>query len=172
MLFSKMIILDGIIGGSVGQFWGKWRILDGRLRGIWIVNSELHGGIPCLCRLRPASVGSEWASIWNVLTHMGHMESPNWVASCVDELDDTLPHFMSVQWDSVWATHGVFAEPYVWKTALGPAGLFGHVVICCHSQCPLGLRVSYCQVYTVARLTIDSNLHNALGHGWWLVCRI
>jgi hypothetical protein len=59
MLFSKMIILDGIIGGSVGQFWGKWRILDGRLRGIWIVNSELQGGIPCLCRLRPASVGSE-----------------------------------------------------------------------------------------------------------------
>jgi hypothetical protein len=29
----------------------------------------------------------------NVLTHMGHMESPNLVASCVTELDDTLPPY-------------------------------------------------------------------------------
>jgi hypothetical protein len=27
----------------------------------------------------------------NVLTHTGHMESPNFIASCVTELDDTLP---------------------------------------------------------------------------------
>jgi hypothetical protein len=54
-----------------------------------------------------------------VLTHTGHMESPNLVASCVDELDDTLPHFMGVQWDSVRATHGVSVEAYAWKTALG-----------------------------------------------------
>jgi hypothetical protein len=55
----------------------------------------------------------------NLLTHMGHMESPNLVASCVDELDDTLPCFTGVQWDSVQATHGVSAEAYAWKTALG-----------------------------------------------------
>jgi hypothetical protein len=55
----------------------------------------------------------------NVLTHTGHMESPNLVASCVDELDDILPRFMGVQWDSVQATHGVFTEAYMWKTALG-----------------------------------------------------
>jgi hypothetical protein len=54
----------------------------------------------------------------NVLTHMGHMESPNLVASCVDELDDTLPRFTGVQWDSVRATHGVSAKAYVWKTTL------------------------------------------------------
>jgi hypothetical protein len=30
----------------------------------------------------------------------------NLVASIVTELDDTLPHFMDVQCDSVWATHG------------------------------------------------------------------
>jgi hypothetical protein len=54
----------------------------------------------------------------NVLTHMRHMEFPNVVASCVDELDDTLPHFMGVQWDSVRATHSVSAEAYVWKTTL------------------------------------------------------
>jgi hypothetical protein len=50
---------------------------------------------------------------------MGHMESPNLVALCVDELDDTLPRFTGVQWDSVWATHGVSVEAYTWKMALG-----------------------------------------------------
>jgi hypothetical protein len=50
---------------------------------------------------------------------MVHMEPPNIVASCVDELDDTLPRFMGVQWDSVRATHGVSTEAYTWKTALG-----------------------------------------------------
>jgi hypothetical protein len=47
------------------------------------------------------------------------MESPNLVASCVDELDDALPRFMGVQWDSAQATHGVSAKAYAWKTALG-----------------------------------------------------
>jgi hypothetical protein len=55
----------------------------------------------------------------NVLTHMGHMEFPNIVALCVDELDDTLPSFIGVQWASVRATHGVTAETYAWKTTLG-----------------------------------------------------
>jgi hypothetical protein len=91
----------------------------GRLIVVWIVNSELQGGSPCLCRLSPMSVGSEWTSIWNVLMHTGHMGSPNWVASCVDELDDTLPRFTSVQWDSVRGTHSVSAEAYAWKTAIG-----------------------------------------------------
>jgi hypothetical protein len=84
---------------------------------IWY--SKLQGGSPCLCRLRPASVEPRWTSIWTVLTDMGHMESPNWVASCVEELDDTLPHFIDVQWDSVQATHGVSTEAYTWKIALG-----------------------------------------------------
>jgi hypothetical protein len=43
----------------------------------------------------------------------------NLVALCVIELDDTLPRFMGVQWDSVQATHGVPAEAYTWKMALG-----------------------------------------------------
>jgi hypothetical protein len=51
--------------------------------------------------------------------HTGHMESPNLVASCVDELDDILPRFTGVQWDSVRATHGVSVEAYTWKMALG-----------------------------------------------------
>jgi hypothetical protein len=54
----------------------------------------------------------------NVLTHTRHMESPNLVASCVEGLDDTLPRFMGVQWDSVRATQGVNVKAYVWKMAL------------------------------------------------------
>jgi hypothetical protein len=102
-----------------GAIRGKWRILDGKVESVPIANSELKGGSPRLCWLRPTSVGSEWTRIWNILTHMGHMEFPNWVASCVDELDDTLPRFTGVQWDSVQATHVVSAEAYLWKTALG-----------------------------------------------------
>jgi hypothetical protein len=55
----------------------------------------------------------------NVLTHMGQIESPNLVSSCADWLDDTLPCFTGVQWDSVRATHGVSAETYTWKMTLG-----------------------------------------------------
>jgi hypothetical protein len=54
----------------------------------------------------------------NVLTHTGHMESPDLVTSCADGLDDTLPHFTGVQWDSVRATHNVSSEAYAWKTTL------------------------------------------------------
>jgi hypothetical protein len=39
--------------------------------------------------------------------------------SCVVELDNTLPRFMGVQWDSVQATHGVSAKAHAWKMALG-----------------------------------------------------
>jgi hypothetical protein len=59
---------------------------------------------------------------FNVLTHTGHMESPNLVASCVDELGDTLPHFTGVQWDSVRATYDVPTKAYAWKTTLGMVG--------------------------------------------------
>jgi hypothetical protein len=55
----------------------------------------------------------------NVLMYTGHMESPNWVASCFEELDDTLPHFQDVKWDSVRAIHVMSAEAYAWKMALG-----------------------------------------------------
>jgi hypothetical protein len=109
----------GIIGDRAWQLGENGEYWMGRLRVVWIINLELQGGSPRLCQLRPASVGSEWTNIWNVLTHTGHMESPNWVALCVGELDDTLPCFMGVQSDSVRATHGVSTEAYAWKTALG-----------------------------------------------------
>jgi hypothetical protein len=71
---------------------------------------------PRLCRLRPASVGSKWTSIWNVLMHTRHMESPNWVVSYATEIEAILQYLTCVQWDSARATHGVSAEAYTWKT--------------------------------------------------------
>jgi hypothetical protein len=47
---------------------------------------------------------------------MGHMESPNRVASCAAETEAILPYLMDVNCDSAWATHGVSVEAYVWKT--------------------------------------------------------
>jgi hypothetical protein len=52
----------------------------------------------------------------NVLTHRGHMKSPNWVASCAAETEAILPYLTDVKWDSTWATHGVSIEAYAWKT--------------------------------------------------------
>jgi hypothetical protein len=52
----------------------------------------------------------------NVLTHTGHMEFPNWVASCAAEMEAILPYLTDVKWDSVWATHSVSVEAYAWKT--------------------------------------------------------
>jgi hypothetical protein len=41
------------------------------------------------------------------------------VASIVTELDDNLPRFTDVQWDTVGATYGLPVEVFVWKIALG-----------------------------------------------------
>jgi hypothetical protein len=49
----------GIIGDQMEQLGENAEYWMGRLRVIWIVNSELQGGSPRLCRLRPTSVGSE-----------------------------------------------------------------------------------------------------------------
>jgi hypothetical protein len=78
--------------------------------------SKLQGDSPHPCRLRPASIGSEWTSIWNLLTHTGHMEFPNWVASCAVEIEAILPYLTGIQWDSAWATHDVSIKAYAWKT--------------------------------------------------------
>jgi hypothetical protein len=73
------------------------------------------------------------------------MESPNLVTLSTTEIEDILPYLMGVQWDSAWATHGMFVEAYAWKTqAVGPNRLLDRVVNYCHSWCPLGLRVSCC----------------------------
>jgi hypothetical protein len=106
----------GIIGDRVGQLGENGEYWMGRKESGLIWYLELQGRSPCLCRLRPASVGSKWTSIWNVLTDTGHMESPNWVVSYATEMEVVLPYLTGVQWDSVWATHGVSTEAYTWKT--------------------------------------------------------
>jgi hypothetical protein len=92
----------------------------GRLRVVWIINLELQGGSPRLCRLRPASVGSEWASIWNVLKHTGHMESP---ILCIFVCRRVGRYLTSLHGAS-WVYNGIVfgppsAEAYAWKTTLG-----------------------------------------------------
>jgi hypothetical protein len=165
----------GIIGDRMEQLGENGEYWMGRLRVIWIVNSELQGGSPRLCRLRPTSVGFEWRSIWNVLAQIGHMESPNWVASCVNQSDDTLPYFTGVQWDSVRATHGVSTEAYVWETTLGWGWTWPGLLVTSWMVATRSASGPACVVflvYTLARLTIDSNLHDTLGYGGWLICRI
>jgi hypothetical protein len=106
----------GIIGDRARQLGENGEYWMGRKGSGLIWNSELQGGSPRLCRLRPTLVGSEWTSIWNVLTHMRHMESLNWVASCAAETEAILPYLTDVKWDSAWATHSVSTEAYAWKT--------------------------------------------------------
>jgi hypothetical protein len=48
----------------------------GMLRVIWIVNLELQGGSPRLCRLRPASVEPDEQSFDYVLAHMRFIGVP------------------------------------------------------------------------------------------------
>jgi hypothetical protein len=52
----------------------------------------------------------------NVLAQTRHMESPNLVASCVNEMEAILPYLTGVHQDSAWATHGVSVEAYTWKS--------------------------------------------------------
>jgi hypothetical protein len=43
----------------------------------------------------------------------------NLIGSTMTELDDTLPYFTDVRWDSVRVTHCLPIEVFVWKTVLG-----------------------------------------------------
>jgi hypothetical protein len=49
----------GMIGDWAGQLRENGEYWMGRLRVVWIKNSELQGVSSHLCRLKPASVGSE-----------------------------------------------------------------------------------------------------------------
>jgi hypothetical protein len=105
-----------------------------------------------------------------VLAHTRFFRGPtNLLASSVAELDDTLPYLMGDTRDSAWTTHSVSAEAYVWKTCTRVRWVWLDSLIvvmnCCHSWCLPGPRVSFCQVISLARLTVDLNLHDTLGNG-------
>jgi hypothetical protein len=162
-----------IIGDRAGQFGESGEYWMGRKGHGLIWNSELQWGSPRLCRLRPASVGFEWTS-FELCTDAYEIfwGLANLVASSVAELDDTRPYLMGVTRDSAWATHGVSAEANTWKTCTRVrwARLDSFIVVmnCCHSWCLSGPRVSCCQVISLARLTIHSNLRDTLRNGWCL----
>jgi hypothetical protein len=156
----------GIIGDWVGQLGENGEYWVGRKGSGLIWYSELQGGSPHLSRLRTMSFESCWTSIW-MYWRIRNIWNPQ------TETEAILPYLTDVKWDSTWATHGVSAEAYAWKmcTRVRWALIVSLTSSwnCCNSRCPLGLCVSCCQVYTLARLIIDSDLRDTLGHGWWLV---
>jgi hypothetical protein len=66
---------------------GKKRILDGKEDKWSDLKFRAQRWLPRLCRLRPAKH-------LNVVTHTGHMESPNLVVSCATEIEAILSYLM------------------------------------------------------------------------------
>jgi hypothetical protein len=110
------------ITGDVGRIWDRTGQLGdsgdnclGRLRVVWIINSELQGGSPLLSWIRTDRLAS--VSKFELYTSAyGISWGPaNWVASCVTETEAILPYLTTVHQDSARATHGVSLEAYAWK---------------------------------------------------------
>jgi hypothetical protein len=83
-------------------------------------------------------------------------------------MEPILPYLTGVHRDSAWATHRCPSRYRVEDMHLGevdPDSLLDHVMNCGHSWCPPRSRVSSCQVYTLLRLTTDSNLCDTLRNG-------
>jgi hypothetical protein len=142
----------GIIRDRVGQIGERGEYWMGMRMSGMIWNSELQCGSPRLCQLRidrlaPMSKFELCTGVYRILWGL-----TNWVALCAAESEAILPYLTGVKWNSACATHGVFIEAYVWNTCTR--------VNCCHPWCPFDPRVSCCQVNTLTRLTIDSNLHD------------
>jgi hypothetical protein len=70
-----------------GVIRGKWRILDGKDESALMLDSELQGGSPHLCRLRTVSVGPCGTRFDYVLTYAGFMGSrkPSSFCNCLVE---------------------------------------------------------------------------------------
>jgi hypothetical protein len=106
----------GIIGDRVEQLGKNEDYCMGRKGSGLIWNSELQGGSPHLCQLRtdrlaPVSKFELCTGAYRIL-----WGPVNWVALCVTETEAVLPYITGVHRDSAWATHGMYAEAYVWKT--------------------------------------------------------
>jgi hypothetical protein len=108
--------MNGIIEDRVGQLGENEEYWLGRKGSGLIWNLEIQCGSPRLCRLRTDRLAL--VSKFELCTAAyGILWGPaNWVASCAAETKDILPYLTDVKWDSAWATHGVSAEAYAWKT--------------------------------------------------------
>jgi hypothetical protein len=93
----------------------------------------------------------------------------NIVASTDTELDDTLPRFMDVQWDSMRATHGLPIEVFTWKTVLGRGRTRSRLFDSQRKRWPLVLPPWITCVmllgYFACKVYIDSNLCDTLRYG-------
>jgi hypothetical protein len=92
--------------------WKDKSGLDHKLRTIW----WLPPPVSIKAHISWALMSKHLIIYWRIRDLWG---LANLVVSCVTELDNTLPRFTGVQLGSVWATHGMSAEAYVWKTTLG-----------------------------------------------------
>jgi hypothetical protein len=155
-----------------GATRGKWGILDGKDESGLMLDSELQGGSPHLCRLRTASVVPCCNKHWVVYWHIRDLWGPaNLVASTVAELDDTPLYFT----DDIGIVFGPPTDYPVrfsrgrrhWGT-VGPTRLFD-------SQCerwslviPMWFTCVMLLGYFPCKVTIDSNLRDTLGYEWGL----
>jgi hypothetical protein len=157
--FYVVYVNDQICGSMwnrAGPTRGKWGILDGKVESGLILYSELQCDSPCMCQLRTVSVvpccNKHWVVYWRICDLWGSQKLSNLT---VIELDDTLPRFTGVHWDSVRATHGLPVEVFTWKTTLGWGRTRPDSFVVNandgHSWYLCGSRVSCCQVIFLVR---------------------
>jgi hypothetical protein len=148
--------------GERGEYW-----MGRRMCGL-IWNLELHGGSPHLCWLRLNEQALECTNAYGTYG--------------ISKLSSFVCHQVGRYLISLWILYRIVSghpRCVCWgirvedgtRVRKDPAWLFDRVVNYCHSWCPPILHVSCCQVYTLARLTTDSNLRDTLRYGWWLVRR-
>jgi hypothetical protein len=155
--------------GQLGEMGEYWMGMIGRDL-IW--NSELQGGSPCLCQLRPMLV-DPIEQAFECTDASGTYGIPKlnsfmcqWVGWYLTSLHGCTMGSCSGHQQCVH--QGIHVEDGT-RARWDPARVLGLIMNSCHSWCPPGLRVLCYQVYNITRLTIDFNLCDTLGHGWWLV---
>jgi hypothetical protein len=113
MDYVSNMFLVGSMRDRVGQLGESREYQMGRSESGMLSYSELQMWYPLLVSIKDR-VG--WALLQQAMImywHIWDLWGPAiLVASTVSELDDTLPRFTDVQWDSVQATHGLPIEVF------------------------------------------------------------
>jgi hypothetical protein len=165
---DKALSIDGVLCGlqfllsKCGTIWDRSGQLGesgeyqmGRVRVVCFHVRSSKGGSPHLCQLRATSFGPWGTSIDYVLAHTGFMGSCKLSSFDGHRVGRCLTSLTDVHWDSVWATHGGPTRLYHERHAIGwgrtqPDSLIVNAKGG-HSWCLHGLRVSCCQVISLAR---------------------
>jgi hypothetical protein len=147
---------------------GEYRM--GRLRVVYFHIWSSEGGSPRLCWLRtdcltPVNKIELCTDAYGI-----YGDPANVVASTIAELDNT-PLYFTGNIGIVWGPPMDAWRGITWKicTRVWWARLDSLIVVVKrgHSCCLHGSRVSCCQVIFPCKVTIDSNLCNTLGYGWF-----